>query len=268
MPQKADPAVAAIVAACHDDPFGFLGMHEAGGGLCVRAFLPDATAMAVVDSESGTIVAGGKQVHPAGLFVATMPERREPFRYRLRVRHGKDSQEFDDIYRFPPVLGDLDLHLLVEGSHLGSDRKLGAHPVVHDGVTGVAFAVWAPNARRVSVVGDFNDWDGRRMPMRKRHAGGFWELFVPGLGARPSLQIRDLGPDGTLLPLKADPHARSGRAAAGHRLGHRDAVAPRLAATRPGCRSAGGATTARRRSRSTRSISARGAATSPRAAAI
>ena len=209
MPQKADPAVAAIVAACHDDPFGFLGMHAAGGGLCVRAFLPDATAMAVVDSASGTIVAGGKQIHPAGLFVATMPERHEPFRYRLRVRHGKDSQEFDDIYRFPPVLGELDLHLLVEGSHLGSDRKLGAHPVVHDGVAGIAFAVWAPNARRVSVVGDFNFWDGRRMPMRKRHAGGFWELFVPGLAPGHLYKYELVGPDGTLLPLKADPQAEA-----------------------------------------------------------
>ena len=108
-------------------------------------------------------------------------ERREPFRYRLRVRWGSGWHEFDDVYRFPPVLGELDIHLLVEGNHLASYRKLGAHPIVHDGVEGVAFAVWAPNARRVSVVGDFNGWDGRRMPMRQRHAGGFWEIFVPGL---------------------------------------------------------------------------------------
>src|SRR4029077_1424528 len=88
-----DPAVAAIVAGRHGDPFAFLGMHEAGEGLCVRAFLPDAAAMAVVDSASGAVAASGRRVHPAGLFVAAMPERREPFRYRLRARWGKDWQE-------------------------------------------------------------------------------------------------------------------------------------------------------------------------------
>ncbi len=207
MPQRVDPAVAAIIAGRHGDPFAFLGMHEAEGGLCVRVFLPDAGAMAVVDSATGAIAATGKRVHPAGLFVALMPERQGPFRYRLRARWGKEWHEFEDIYRFPPVLGELDLHLLVEGNHLASYRKLGAHPIRHDGVTGIAFAVWAPNARRVSVVGDFNGWDGRRMPMRNRLAGGFWEIFVPGLGAGELYKYELLGPDGALLPLKADPHA-------------------------------------------------------------
>ena len=205
MPKIADPAVAAIVAARHDDPFAVLGMHEAGQGLCVRAFLPDAAAMAVVDSASGTLAASGKLVHPAGLFVALMPERGEPFRYRLRARRGKEWHEFEDIYRFPPVLGELDLHLLAEGNHLASYKKLGAHPIRHDGVAGVAFAVWAPNASRVSLVGDFNEWDGRRMPMH--NAGGFWEIFVPGLNAGALYKYELLGPDGALLPLKADPHA-------------------------------------------------------------
>ncbi len=207
MPQRTDPDVAAIVAACHGDPFAFLGMHEEGKGLCVRAFLPDAAAMAVVDGASGAVVARGKRVHTAGLFVAVMPERHQPFRYRLRARWGKDWHEFDDIYRFPPVLGELDLHLLVEGNHLASDRKLGAHPLVHDGVAGVGFAVWAPNARRVSVVGNFNNWDGRRMAMRHRGESGFWEIFVPSLAAGELYKYELLGPDGGLLPLKADPHA-------------------------------------------------------------
>ncbi len=207
MPQRADPAIAAIVAACDGDPFAFLGMHAAGEGLCVRAFLPDANAVAVVDSATGTMVAKATRVHPDGLFVASIAERHDPFRYCLRARRGKSWHEFDDIYRFPPVLGELDLHLLVEGNHLASHRKLGAHPIVHDGVAGIAFAVWAPNARRVSVVGDFNDWDGRRMPMRKWHAGGFWELFVPGLAPGHLYKYELLGPDGGLLPLKADPHA-------------------------------------------------------------
>jgi 1,4-alpha-glucan branching enzyme len=207
VPRRVDPQVAAIVAGCDADPFAFLGMHEAEGGLCVRAFLPDAAAVAVVDSASGAVVARGKRVHPAGLFVAAMPERHQPLRYRLRACWGGGWQEFDDIYRFPPVLGELDLHLLVEGNHLASYDKLGAHPIVHEGVAGIAFAVWAPNARRVSVVGDFNGWDGRRMAMRHRDQSGFWEIFVPGLHAGELYKYELLGPDGVLLPLKADPHA-------------------------------------------------------------
>jgi 1,4-alpha-glucan branching enzyme len=209
VPPRADPEIAAIVAGRHGDPFAFLGMHEAEGRLCVRTFLPDAAAMAVVDCASGAVAANGRRVHPAGLFVAAMPEGRLPFRYRLRARWGKDWREFDDIYRFSPVLGELDLHLLGEGNHLASYQKLGAHPIVHEGVLGIAFAVWAPNARRVSVVGDFNLWDGRRMAMREHHGGGFWEIFVPGLGAGELYKYELLGPDGTLLPLKADPHAEA-----------------------------------------------------------
>ena len=120
-------------------------------------------------------------MHPAGLFVAGMPGRMSRSATALRALWDGEWHEFDDIYRFPPVLGDLDLHLLAEGNHLASYQKLGAHPLVHDEVAGVAFAVWAPNARRVSVVGGFNGWDGRRMPMRQRQDSGFWEIFVPGL---------------------------------------------------------------------------------------
>ena len=123
------------------------------------------------------------------------------------IERRRRPREFDDIYRFPPVLGELDLHLLAEGNHFASYRKLGAHPLVHEGVEGVAFAVWAPNAHSVSVVGDFNAWDGRRMPMRRRGASGFWELFVPGLRPGHLYKYQILGPDGRLLPLKADPHA-------------------------------------------------------------
>jgi 1,4-alpha-glucan branching enzyme len=207
MPSRPSPEVEAIVAGRHGDPFAFLGMHKSSAGLYVRAFLPEVEEMAVVDAASGEVAAPGERLHPAGLFVASLPERKAPFRYRLRVLRGGHWHEFDDIYRFPPVLGELDVHLLVEGNHLASHQKLGAHPVVHDGVEGVAFAVWAPNARRVSVVGAFNAWDGRRMPMRKRHAGGFWEIFVPSLRPGQLYKYELLGPDGELLPLKADPHA-------------------------------------------------------------
>ena len=207
MPHRPSREVEAIVAGRHDDPFAFLGMHKSAAGIFVRAMLPDADEMAVVDTASGEITARGERLHPAGLFVASMPDRKAPFRYRLRVSWGGHPHEFDDVYRFPPVLGELDIHLLVEGNHLASYQKLGAHAVVHDGVEGVTFAVWAPDARRVSLVGDFNAWDGRRMPMRRRHAGGFWEIFVPGLRPGHLYKYELLGAHGELLPLKADPHA-------------------------------------------------------------
>ncbi|MGH7052925.1 MAG: 1,4-alpha-glucan branching protein GlgB [Stellaceae bacterium] len=207
MPHPSNREIAAIAAATHDDPFAFLGMHRTAAGVAVRAFLPAAAAMAVVDAASGEVAAEGRLAHRDGLYVAAIPARPEPFRYRLRALFGGAWREFEDAYRFGPVLGDLDIHLLVEGNHLASYQKLGTHAIVHEGVEGVAFAVWAPNARRVSPVGDFNSWDGRRLPMRRRHAGGFWEIFVPGLRPGPLYKYEILGPDGRLLPLKADPYA-------------------------------------------------------------
>ncbi len=139
-----------------------------------------------------------------------------PFRYRLRFRLPAKTIELEDPYRFPPVLGELDVHLMAEGTHLRIYERLGAHPIEIDGVDGVAFAVWAPNAQRVSVVGDFNDWDGRRHPMRKRVEAGVWELFIPGLQGGELYKFEILGADGELLPLKADPlslQRRSGRRA-------------------------------------------------------
>ena len=114
--------------------------------------------------------------------------------------------ELEDPYRFPPVLSDLDLYLLGEGTHLQLYDKLGAHPLVHEGVAGVVFAVFAPNAKRVSVVGDFNNWDGRRHAMRVR-GNGFWEIFVPAVAAGDKYKFEILGADGKLLPLKSDPVA-------------------------------------------------------------
>ncbi|MGE0257999.1 MAG: 1,4-alpha-glucan branching protein GlgB [Alphaproteobacteria bacterium] len=207
MPYRPSAEVEAIVNARHGDPFGFLGMHQSSAGLYVRTFLPDAESVSVIESATGQTAARCERIHPAGLFVASITDRREPFRYRLRVRWGGHEQEFEDVYRFGPVLGELDLHLLVEGNHLASYQKLGAHPIVHEGIEGVGFAVWAPNAQRVSAVGDFNGWDGRRMPMRRRHAGGLWEIFVPGLRPGHLYKYELIGPDGALLPLKADPYA-------------------------------------------------------------
>lgn len=205
MLRQLDPGILAIVEARHGDPFAILGMHQTAAGVCVRAMLPAAQEMAVFDAATGQVVARGERIHPDGFFVATIAGRKQPFRYRLQVLTGGIRREFHDIYSFQPVLGELDIYLLREGNHLASYRKLGAHTCLHEGIEGVAFAVWAPNANRVSVVGDFNSWDGRRMPMR--NINGFWEIFVPGLrpGHRYKYEILDAG--GQLLPLKADPQA-------------------------------------------------------------
>ena len=200
-----DPQIAAIVTARHGDPFAFLGMHIENGSLVVRAMLPSATSVEVVDTATGKLAASAERVHPDGFFVATIAERTQRFAYRLHVDWGAATDEFDDAYRFSSVLGDLDVHLLAEGTHLDSYRRLGAHVTTVDGVAGVAFAVWAPNAQRVSIVGEFDSWDGRRLPMRNRH--GIWEIFVPGIGAGEIYKYEIVGPDGVVLPLKADPYA-------------------------------------------------------------
>src|SRR5438874_7959381 len=120
MPYRPSPEAEAIVAGQHGDPFAFLGMHKRSAGLYVRAFLPDAEEMAVVDAASGDIAGRGERLHPAGLFVASLPERKAPFRYRLRVLRGRHWHAFDDTYRFPPVLGELDTHLLAAVNQLAS----------------------------------------------------------------------------------------------------------------------------------------------------
>ena len=127
--------------------------------------------------------------------------------YRLRVDWHGAPVDLDDPYRFPPWLGELDVHLLAEGNHLEAYEKLGAHPATLERVEGVAFAVWAPNARRVSVVGEFNNWDGRRHPMRLRHDCGVWEIFIPALKAGERYKYEIKGPHGGVPHLKADPYA-------------------------------------------------------------
>jgi 1,4-alpha-glucan branching enzyme len=201
-----DGDAAAIVHADHKDPFRYLGMHKDDYGVVVRAFLPEATTVELVDSRLGRVIAGMKRIHPDGIFAAKV-RAAEHFPYRLRVVAGQNIGEVEDPYRFPAVLGPLDLHLMAEGNHFELYRKLGAHKKSVDGVTGVLFAVWAPNARRVSVVGAFNAWDGRRHQMRFHPGAGIWEIFIPGLddGALYKYEIR--APGGEILPLKADPFA-------------------------------------------------------------
>ncbi|HEV2643595.1 MAG TPA: hypothetical protein VGT98_12845, partial [Candidatus Elarobacter sp.] len=197
--------LAAIEQGREGDPFGVLGPHELGTGTVVRAFVPGARALAVID-EHDRVLAHAEPVGDAGLFEAYLVET--PLRYRLRVTDARGTtRTLDDPYRFGPLLGELDVWLFAQGNHLELYRVLGAHPDEIDGVRGTRFAVWAPNASRVSVVGDWNDWDGRAHPMRLRREAGVWELFVPGVepGARYKYEL--LGPNGALLPLRADPFA-------------------------------------------------------------
>lgn len=202
---KADD-IAALLGARHSDPFAVLGLHsDADNLLWLSAFLPGATEVVAVDAQSGEPIATLESLDPAGFFQAPVPTRKERFSYRWRITwaDGNQSDQYDP-YVFPPLLGETDAWLLAEGTHLRPYEVLGAHLAEIDGVAGVSFAVWAPNADRVSVVGDFNMWDGRRNPMRLRRECGVWELFVPGLarGALYKYEIRTR--HGEILS-KADP---------------------------------------------------------------
>jgi 1,4-alpha-glucan branching enzyme len=201
-------AVRAILRADHPDPFSFLGMHSEpdGQAVAVRAFLPKADEVSVVDSTSGSVVGELQRVHDAGFFAVLLEGRQHPFRYRLRVKGGDGEVEIEDPYRFAPLLGELDVHLLLEGNHPHSFDKLGAHLMTLDGVEGVGFAVWAPNARRVSVIGAFNDWDARRHAMRLHHDCGIWEIFLPGVAAGSLYKYEIRTQSGELL-VKSDPYA-------------------------------------------------------------
>jgi 1,4-alpha-glucan branching enzyme len=198
--------IEAIVHGRHGDPFRVLGMHGEDPPV-VRTFQPGIERVVVVDAASGSEVVELTRLHPEGLFAGTLAGRRGRFAYRLRLFAGSWQGEIEDPYRFPPLLGELDLWLFAEGNHLRLYEKLGAHPLVVEGVAGTRFAVWAPNALRVSVVGDFNAWDGRRHPMRRRHEVGVWEIFLPGVGPGVPYKYEIIGAHGELVPLKADPFA-------------------------------------------------------------
>ena len=202
-PDRAD--IDAIVQARHGDPFAVLGPHRVEKGVAVRAFLPGADSVQIVSRADGRVLAGMSLVDAAGFWSGVLPEQTA---YRFRVAYGHAIVETEDPYSFPPLLGEIDTHLLAEGRHRDFARVLGAHVARIDGVDGVRFAVWAPNARRVSVVGSFNLWDGRRHPMRLRHGPGVWELFIPRVLPGAIYKYEIVGPDGATLPLKADPVAQ------------------------------------------------------------
>jgi 1,4-alpha-glucan branching enzyme len=199
--------IEALRHARHGDPFSVLGAHEdASGQRWLRCFQPGARAALAVDADNGQPLSVLTQLHPDGVFEGMLGSTAGAYRLQFTWLDGSSST-VDDPYRFPAVLGEVDVWLLAEGTHLRPYETLGAQIRAMDGVSGASFAVWAPNASRVSVVGDFNHWDGRRHPMRLRRECGVWEIFLPGIaeGARYKFEVRTA--DGHVLPQKADPYA-------------------------------------------------------------
>ena len=192
-----------LAAGTHHDPHRVLGAHPSGDGVVVRFWHPDVVEAAV--AHPGGVVPM-RRIDARGLYEATIPVP-ELAGYRLRCRGEDGSWEMDDPYRFWPTLGEMDLHLIGEGTHRELWRRLGARVMEHQGVRGVAFTVWAPNARGVSLVSDANGWDGRAQPMRSLGSSGVWELFVPGLGPGVRYKFRVIRADGSRID-KADPLAR------------------------------------------------------------
>ncbi|MCW5699576.1 MAG: 1,4-alpha-glucan branching protein GlgB [Rhodospirillales bacterium] len=185
-------------------------MHSLGDGhpMVVRAFVPSAVSVSVVDVKSGKSVASLDRMHDAGFFAGAILDRDEWFPYRLRIEaEDGTSTDAEDAYRFPSLLSEKQATALVEGNLLDSYEVLGAHPTTIDGVKGVAFAVWAPKAARVAVIGDFNDWDGRCHGMRLRHECGVWEIFVPGVEAGHFYKYEIKAAPGVHPFEKSDPYA-------------------------------------------------------------
>ncbi|MAN75818.1 MAG: 1,4-alpha-glucan branching enzyme, partial [Rhizobiales bacterium] len=204
---QADPKqIARVVNGQHDDPFAILGLHESDGQWIARALVPHAqwTEVRTLDGKSlGKL----EKRDDAGFFEGRVAiDRFQPVIYHA----GNEGGEWDvvDPYSFGPVLGPMDDYYIGEGSHLRLFDKMGAHFMTFEGVEGTHFAVWAPNAQRVSVVGSFNDWDGRRHVMRLRKEIGIWEIFQPGVQPGAQYKYEIIGKAGNLLPLKADPYAQ------------------------------------------------------------
>ncbi len=197
----------ALLAGDEHNAFAVLGMHQTGASSVeVRVFRPDAAKVVVVAREDGREMGELPKAHESGFFAGAILGATASFAYRLKLTFGEHETIVDDPYAFGPTLGELDLYLHAEGNYLRAFEKMGAHPIEIDGVSGVSFAVWAPNARRVSVVGDFNNWDGRCHVMRLHPGAGIWEIFVPGISSGVCYKYEIKTRDGALL-LKADPFA-------------------------------------------------------------
>jgi 1,4-alpha-glucan branching enzyme len=203
----ATPELEALVRREHSNPHGILGAHPVRGGVTIRALRPAACAI-TAQLEDGTAVEL-ELIHPGGVFEGLAEGAEMPLRYRLEIDYDGDAGTFtvEDPYRFQPTIGELDLYLIGEGRHEQIYERLGAHVIEHEGVQGTSFAVWAPAARAISVVGDFNSWDGRLHAMRSLGSSGVWELFLPEIEPGRHYKFEILGADGELV-LKADPYAQ------------------------------------------------------------
>jgi 1,4-alpha-glucan branching enzyme len=199
--------IRALVRGEHGAPHDVLGPHATGAdrpGVVIRTMQPYAQRAEVVEAEGGAVHAM-ERLHPEGVFELFLPGR-AVFAYRLRMTAADGhTWELEDPYRFPKIITDFDMHLFGEGTHFRTYEKMGAHVMTLEGVQGVHFAVWAPNAQRVSVVGDFNRWDGRIHPLQRRGAGGLWELFIPGL-QQGELYKYEIKGRGNFIATKADPY--------------------------------------------------------------
>jgi 1,4-alpha-glucan branching enzyme len=204
-----------LVSAQEWNPFSVLGpqpdMAAGSSGVSIRAFLPEAAEVALLTGHPGHSPVPMKLVHPDGVYEARWEGHSLGAQYQFRIvdRQGKVIQRHDP-YAFSPFISDFDLYLFGEGKLYKAYEKLGAQMCALEGVQGVNFAVWAPNAKRVSVVGDFNQWDGRRHPMRSRGGTGIWDLFIPDLTEGTVYKFEILSQNGDGPFLKADPYASAG----------------------------------------------------------
>jgi 1,4-alpha-glucan branching enzyme len=198
-----DAEAVALADGSHGDPFAVLGLHQLGECWIARTRIAGAERVTALTLE-GVAVGELEKRHPLGVFEGAVNVSGQT-KLRYEAANAGGSWSVVDPYLFGPVLGPMDDYYTAQGTHLRLYDKLGAHIIEHEGFSGVHFAVWAPNARRVSAIGDFNEWDGRRHVMRKRMGTGVWEIFIPGLGEGVNYKYELIGADGNRLPLKADP---------------------------------------------------------------
>jgi len=257
-PFATDADIDRIVGANHHDPFEILGMHpvwhERAQRIVVRCFPPEAKTVDILDARGENPSGELERKHNDGFFEGILSDVETTFSYRLRItNHDGDRYTIIDPYSFPPVLTEFDLHLFGEGSHQNLFDKLGAQVVEHEDCPGVTFSVWAPAAQRVSVIGDFNAWDGRCHPMRARGASGIWEIFIPGLSAGTLYKFEVKGGDNQ-IQAKTDPFAKRMEL----RPPSSTPLTNRFGRTRPGLTSDPNPTQSKNRYRSMSSIPVRG----------